>query len=181
MKGDLRPILYPIVFILFNTFFFLPHSFGQRTKVKIIESKNLRTFDQVIKLDQFKDKVTYVDLWGVHCIPCIEEFQFNSKLKDHFKNQPVEYLYIAVDYGHPDDGDIWKKMIQDKNLVGFNLIASNELYKNIWQSLKDSVETMYLVPHYIIVNKKGGISFGDAARPSANDTLYNQIQSVLNN
>jgi len=41
--------------------------------------------------------------WGTRCIPCIEEFAFNNELKEEFKNQPVEYLYLAVDYGHPDD------------------------------------------------------------------------------
>jgi thiol-disulfide isomerase/thioredoxin len=159
--------------------FILVVSFKSDNNIHFIEDKNLKTFEQVIRLNQFKDKVIYVDLWGTRCIPCIEEFAFNNELKEKFKDQPVEYLYLAVDYGHPDDYSRWKEMVQDKKLFGYNMLISASLYKEVWNIIKDSVKEMYLIPHYIIVDKKGKIVYADAARPSAKDSVYRELQAAL--
>jgi len=31
---------------------------------------------------------------------------------------PIEYLYLAVDYGYPDDEQRWRQMAAEKNLTG---------------------------------------------------------------
>lgn len=155
-------------------------SISGENEIHFIEDKNLKTFDQVIQLDQFQGKVIYIDLWGTRCKPCIEEFSFNSFLKERFKQEPVEYLYLAVDYGHADDEARWKEMVQAKNLTGYNMLITASLYKEIWNIIKDNVRDMYLIPHYIILNKKGKIAYADAARPSEKETLYHQVQLVLN-
>jgi thiol-disulfide isomerase/thioredoxin len=154
-------------------------SFKSDSNIHFIEDKNLKTFKQVIQLNQFKNKIVYIDLWGTRCIPCIEEFAFNDAVKEKFKNKPVEYLYLAVDYGHPDDHSRWKEMTQDKKLTGYNMLISASLYKEVWNIIKDSVKSMYLIPHYIILDKKGKIVYADAARPSAKDNLYRQLQFAL--
>src|SRR5215216_3401990 len=160
IKSNLQ-LAFGISLCLLGIFTFLV-SFKSDNNIHFIEDKNLKTFKQVIQLNQFKDKAVYIDLWGTRCIPCIEEFEFNNILKEKFKNEPVEYLYLAVDYGHPDDHTRWKEMVQDKNLAGYNMLISASLYKEIWNIIKDSVETMYLIPHYIILDKKGKIVHADA-------------------
>lgn len=159
--------------------FILLLSFNPDGNIHFIEDKNLKTFKQVIRLSQFKGKVVYVDIWGTRCIPCIEQFTFNNALKEKFEKEQIEYLYLAVDYGHPDDHTRWKEMVQDKNLTGYNMLISSSLYKEVWNIIKDSVKTMYLIPHYIIIDKKGKIAYADAERPGAKETLYRQLKSAL--
>lgn len=153
-------------------------SFRPTNDIQFIEAKNLKTFDQLRQLPQFKNKVVYIDMWGTRCIPCIEEFAFGSALKDTFRNKPVEYLYLAVDYGHPDDEQRWRKMAEEKRLTGHHIL-SKELYMDTWRTIKDSVKDMYMIPHYIILSKEGKIAFADAQRPSTKEKLYSQLQSVI--
>ena len=178
MIKSIPQLLFKICIYLPAGFIFLV-SFKSDNIIHFIEDNNLKTFEQVIRLNQFKDKVIYIDLWGTRCIPCIEEFAFNNELKEKFKNQPVEYLYLAVDYGHPDDYTRWKAMVQNKKLIGYNMLISASLYKEVWSIIKDSVKEMYLIPHYIIVDKKGKIVYADAARPSAKDAVHGQLENAL--
>jgi thiol-disulfide isomerase/thioredoxin len=166
---------------LFLATFFSAHLYGQSTAVATIDVKATASIDAIIHLPEFKNKVLVIDVWGVHCEPCLEEFPFNAALRDRFKNKPVEFVYLSLDYGHPDDKDRWSKMIKDRNLVGYNIFISMNTYSSIWEPIKNkiSTESMYLIPHYIIVDTKSNILFPDAARPSTKEILYNQIQSIL--
>jgi thiol-disulfide isomerase/thioredoxin len=166
------------------TFYFTSFPFlatCQSEKVKTIEAYEIGSLDSILNLKEFSGKTVYIDIWGVHCIPCIEEFDFNESLRNRFKGEPVEFLYLSLDYGHKDDKNLWHKMIHDKNLVGYNVFISAKLYLNIWKSIQDSINKkyMYLIPHYIITDPKGKIAFADAARPSTHDSLYHQIEAVV--
>jgi hypothetical protein len=44
-------------------------------------------------------------------------------------------VYLALDYGHPDDREIWSKMIKDKNLAGYNIFISMKTYMNVWEPI----------------------------------------------
>lgn len=68
-------------------------------------------------------------------------------------------------------------MVQGKNRTGYNMLISAQLYLNARDVVKDSVETIYYIPHYIIVDKKGKIAYANAARPGE-DILYNQLQRM---
>lgn len=154
---------------------------SQSSKVKTINGYGISSLDSLLMRKEFTGKVVYIDIWGVHCIPCIEEFAFNEPLKKQFNSKDVAFLYLSLDYDHKDDNDLWRKMIQAKNLVGYNMFISAKFYMNIWNSIRDSVDKkdMYLIPHYIIADRTGKIAFADAARPSSQDILYSQIEAVL--
>lgn len=154
---------------------------SQSAKVKIINGYGISSLDTLLMQKEFTGKVVYIDIWGVHCIPCIEEFAFNEPLKNRFNGKEVAFLYLSLDYDHKDDNALWRKMIQAKSLVGYNVFISAKFYMNIWNSIRDSVnkKDMYLIPHYIIADRTGKIAFADAARPSSQDVLYNQIEAVL--
>lgn len=154
---------------------------SQSSKVKTINGYKISSLDSVLIQKEFAGKVVYIDIWGVHCIPCIEEFAFNEPLKNKFNSEDVVFLYLSLDYEHKDDYELWRKMIRTKNLIGYNMFISAKFYMNIWNSIRDSVDKkdMYLIPHYIIADRNGKIAFADAARPSSHDVLYNQIEAVL--
>lgn len=180
MKNQKRKSIL-VTFIMFSITFFSNPVFSQSSKVKTISGYKISSLDSVLMQREFAGKVVYIDIWGVHCIPCLEEFAFNEPLKNRFNSKDVSFLYLSLDYDHKDDYDLWRKMIQAKNLVGYNMFISAKFYMNIWNSIRDSVnkKDMYLIPHYIIADRNGKIAFADAARPSSHDILYNQIEAVL--
>lgn len=167
--------------MLLSFSFFTKTVSSQSAKVRTINGYGISSLDSVLMRKEFTGKVVYIDIWGVHCIPCIEEFAFNEPLKKQFSSKDVAFLYLSLDYDHKDDNDLWLKMIQTKNLIGYNMFISAKFYMNIWNSIRDSVnkKNMYLIPHYIIADRNGKIAFADAARPSSHDILYNQIEAVL--
>lgn len=146
--------------------------------MKVLEG-NFKQVDDVFKNPLLTGKTVYVDLWGTRCVPCIEEFAFNAELKEHFKNELVEYLYLAVDYPIPGGKLEWNNMISEHNLQGYHSFITGDLYLKIWESIKDSVETMHLIPHYLILDKNGKVAYANAARPSSKETLYKQIETVM--
>lgn len=170
-----------VTLMMFSISFFPEPVSSQSAKVKTIKGYGISSLDSVLMQKEFAGKVVYIDIWGVHCIPCIEEFAYNEPLKNRFNGKDVAFLYLSLDYDHKDDYDLWRKMIQAKNLIGYNMFISAKFYMNIWNSIRDSVnkKDMYLIPHYIIADRNGKIAFADAARPSSQDILYNQIEAVL--
>jgi thiol-disulfide isomerase/thioredoxin len=166
---------------VFTITLFSGNAFCQTDSVGTIDSKGTESFETIIHLPQFKDKVLFIDVWGVHCEPCLEEFAFNAPLRDRFKNKAVAYVYLSLDYGHADDKERWSKMIKDKNLVGYNMFISMKTYMGLWEPIKSKIskESQYVIPHYIIVDTKKNIVFPDAERPGTTNKLYGQIQSIL--
>lgn len=155
--------------------------FAQSEGIQVINIDSARSLKEVLQQKMFRDKLVYIDIWGVHCIPCIEEFDHSDTLKKIFRNQKLAFLYLSLDYGHKDDRDIWLEMIKQKKLDGFHGFLSSDLYMKIWSDLKGSIpkNEMYLIPHYLITDSSGKIVVPDAARPSTGMELYTQITEAL--
>lgn len=160
-------------------YYYSTKHFKGNEQVKIVNSSNLKLFGDILKIRELKGQVVYVDVWGTFCGPCIKEFEYGIDLKNRFKNSSVAFLYLASPYGRADDEFRWKKMIQSKNLYGYHLLMTNDLYEDFWDSLKDSIPTSYQIPHYIIVGRDGRILNYNAPRPSSKIILYEQIERAL--
>jgi len=152
----------------------------------IEDSTNVfKEIDDFFKLDQFKGKVVYVDVWGTRCGPCIKEFAFNKELKDRFQNKDVEYLYLCSPYSMTRDSlniELWKKLIVKHNLDGLNVFMSNECYiDGFFEKYSDEYteREQYGIPAYLLVNKKGEITNFKAPRPSTKEKLYKEIEDLL--
>ncbi len=150
-------------------------------KIQIINRPDLKSFNQIIGLHEFNGQVIFIDVWGTLCGPCIKEFNFDSELQTRFKNEPVTFLFLATSYDRADDKFRWKQMIQEKQLFGKHFLLTTELYYDFWNTIKDSINTMYQIPHYLIIGKNGKILIANAERPSSKEKLYGQIQWALKN
>lgn len=164
--------------ILFTAYIFYPSTYKGSDKIILMDNQDLNSLDDIIKMDYFKDKVVFIDIWGTYCDTCLNEFDSVKQLKERYKNQPVEFLYLCS-ISRMDQEMKWKKIIQEKNLEGYHIAINNQQYYNIWETMKDNVDQMYSIPHYLIA-KNGKVIIYKSSAPSSGEKLYSELDSVLN-
>ena len=148
-------------------------------------TKIFNTIDDIIQIEALRDKGVYIDLWGTRCGPCLMEFQHLPALKKTFKNDSIVFLYLCSPYTkewNDENAELWKKLIVKHDLEGINLLMTAECYTDgLYEKYKDkfSPRTMYMIPRYLLVNKKGKIVNFNAPRPSSREKIYDAIQLLL--
>lgn len=110
-------------------------------------------------LEDLKGKYVYIDVWATWCGPCLGEIPSLKKVEEEYKNKNITFVSISIDTDA--DYDKWKKMVDDKDLAGVQLIADNN-----WHS--DFVENYAIqgIPRFLLLDPDGNIISADAPRPS---------------
>jgi len=152
----------------------------------MIDSANVfPTIDKILELNELKNKVVFVDIWGTRCPPCLKEFQELPGLKHRFQNESVAFLYLCSPYTVKRDKQnekLWKALVLKNDLKGINVLISSDCYgKGFFDKYKDkySDARKYAIPTYLLVDKKGKIRDFDAPRPSKGKLLYDEIEKLL--
>jgi len=57
----------------------------------------LEGLEEVLDLNQYKNKVLLIDFWATWCPPCMQSMPFLNTLRNEFKEQGFEILAINVD------------------------------------------------------------------------------------
>lgn len=152
--------------------------FTESLKVRKLNGQKSPTFDfenhkgGKTKLDDFKGKYVYVDVWATWCGPCRAEIPHLKKLEEHYHgNKNVVFVSISVD--KVKDHDKWKNFVVENELGGVQLFADND-----WNS--DFVKGYQIngIPRFIIIGPDGNIVNADAPRPSSKD-IYTTFDSLL--
>lgn len=119
-----------------------------------------------IELSKYKNKIIVLDFWASWCKPCIAAIPSINKLREEFKNEPVEFIAISVD----DNKTAWKNAVEKNKYNGIQLLDSEELlatyYKVLW------------FPKYVILDKNGKVITDDAPGPQTGE-LEKLIRIVL--
>ena len=68
----------------------------------------------IVRLSDFKGKIIYLDFWGTWCYPCIQEIPDAISLQEKFRNKPVVFIYVALEYDEKNIAD-WKHFIEGEN------------------------------------------------------------------
>lgn len=113
----------------------------------------------IVKLNDFKGKFVYIDVWATWCGPCKQEIPYLIKLEEKYRGKDIEFVSISVD--EIKNKEKWKKMVADKNLGGVQLIADNSLNSDFMS--KFSIRG---IPRFILIAPDGSIVKRSAPRPS---------------
>jgi thiol-disulfide isomerase/thioredoxin len=111
------------------------------------------------RLDDFKGKFVYIDIWATWCGPCVREIPFLQKLEEKYRDKNIVFVSISID--KQNDVDKWKKMVKDKELGGVQLLADND-----WNSDFVKAFGVKSIPRFILINPNGVIVHAVADRPS---------------
>lgn len=110
-------------------------------------------------LDDLNGKNVYIDVWATWCGPCIAEIPALKELEKTYHGKNIEFVSISID--DYKDKEKWKKMVENKELKGTQLIADKD-----WKS--DFVKQYAIngIPRFILLDTEGNIVSADAPRPS---------------
>ncbi|WP_298156301.1 TlpA disulfide reductase family protein [Flavobacterium sp.] len=145
----------------------------QKAKEKLVGSAS-PSFDYVnhkggkTKLEDFKGKYVYVDVWATWCGPCRGEIPFLKKAEEALEGKNIEFVSISID--ELKNTDKWKTFVTEKALGGTQLLADKD-----WNS--DFVRAYGIdgIPRFILIGPDGKIVNPDAPRPSSQ-----QLEQYLN-
>jgi thiol-disulfide isomerase/thioredoxin len=112
-------------------------------------------------LSDFKGQIVYLDFWASWCGSCLREIPSLLKLKDAYKGKPIAFVAISID----DDKSAWEKMVNEKQLKGYQLHA-----EKAWQSDAAKHYQVYGVPTFVLIDGEGKIIEYPATRPSDPET-----------
>ncbi len=123
-----------------------------------------------MRLSDLKGKVVYIDFWSRSCAPCIAEMPDAKKVKEHFKDKPVAFVYVSL-----DDDATWRKAIKDFDISGVHTHLGNGRDAALTKLYKAES-----IPSYYLVDKTGRYARVDRVeRPSSVEALIGQIEKLL--
>lgn len=122
----------------------------------------------LVKLESFKGKLVYIDIWSTWCAPCIKELPDLDHLQTLFKDENIVFISICQN----DNKEFWKKVVIANKLQGIHIFVDDADNK----FLSDYLVTG--VPRFILIDKNGYIIDSEARRPS-NPALKEQIEELL--
>lgn len=112
------------------------------------------------KLEDFKGKYVYIDVWATWCGPCRAEIPFLKKTEEAYHGKNIEFVSLSID--PQKDHDKWKKFVDDKQLGGVQIMADKD-----WNSDFVKAYAIQGIPRFILIGPDGKIVNADAPRPSS--------------
>ncbi|TDE06141.1 TlpA family protein disulfide reductase [Flavobacterium hiemivividum] len=123
------------------------------------------------KLEEFRGKYVYIDVWATWCAPCRVEIPFLKKLEEKYHDKNIVFVSLSID--QKKDVEKWKKLIKDKELGGVQVFADND-----WNSQFVKDYNITGIPRFIIIDPNGNIVKADAPRPSS-PTIEAEFDALL--
>lgn len=152
---------------------YLQQSFG----LKKLNGTNSPSFNYenhkggTTKLEDFKGKYVYIDVWATWCGPCRAEIPHLKKTEENYHGKNIEFVSISID--QQKDHEKWKNFVTEKQLGGVQLMADKD-----WNSDFAKGYGITGIPRFILIGPDGKIVNADAPRPSSPE-LSKLLDSVV--
>lgn len=124
------------------------------------------------KLESFKGKYVYIDIWATWCGPCMREIPFLQTLEEKYHDKNIAFVSISID--KQTDFKKWESVVKEKNLGGVQLFADND-----WNSDFAKSFNVTSIPRFILIDPNGKVVKAVAERPS-NPELIKVLDDLLN-
>lgn len=126
------------------------------------------TEGQTIKLDQYKGKYVYVDVWASWCIPCIQMIPHFQSLEQDYKDENIVFVALSID----SDQKKWMNKVNQLNLKG----------NQLWDSQGEFSKLMNIsgIPHYLLYDTEGRLLEYKTYAPNS-EKLKNKLNELLKN
>ncbi|PRZ26088.1 TlpA family protein disulfide reductase [Flavobacterium granuli] len=124
------------------------------------------------KLEDFRGKYVYIDVWATWCGPCRTEIPFLKKMEEKYHGKNIVFLSMSID--KLKDIEKWKTMIKEKELGGVQVFADND-----WNSQFVKDFNITGIPRFILIDPNGKIVKADAPRPSSAN-IQVELDALLN-
>lgn len=125
-----------------------------------------------VRINDFKGKLIYIDIWTTGCMPCMAEAPYLSKLEHEMEGKDIVFLSISCDSGL----EVWKRTIKQYHLTSAHLLRMNGGYNDpFFVKVGKSG-----VPRFLILDKAGKmLDYNSCKRPS-NPLLKIYLTELLN-
>ena len=150
----------------------------QNAKIKNeIAGKPSKSFNYVnrkggkTKLEDFKGKYVYIDVWATWCGPCRAEIPFLKKIEEKYHKKNIEFVSISIDVNK--DYEKWKNFVTEKQLGGVQLFADKD-----WSSDFITSFGINSIPRFLLIDPQGNVVDADAVRPSSPE-LVSTLDKLL--
>ncbi|SHF90632.1 Thiol-disulfide isomerase or thioredoxin [Flavobacterium fluvii] len=124
------------------------------------------------KLEDFRGKYVYIDVWATWCGPCRAEIPFLKKTEEMYHDKNIVFVSISVDVDK--DHDKWKNFVAEKQLGGVQLFADKNWYSDFITSYG-----INSIPRFILIHPNGTVVKANASRPSSTQ-LKEELDKLLN-
>lgn len=124
------------------------------------------------KLEDFKGKYVYIDIWATWCGLCRAEIPSLKKIEEMYHDKNIVFVSISVDVDK--DHDKWKNFVTEKQLGGVQLFADKNWYSDFITHFGITG-----IPRFILIDPSGKVVKSDAARPSS-PQLKEELDKLLN-
>jgi len=124
---------------------------------------------QLVDLKRMQGKVILISFWATWCKPCIQEFQFENKLKSELNSEDFELVSICLG----SNEEQWHKVLKTHPLQAINLFAGEDEQKKLYDIYK-----IRALPHYTLMDRKGRLIENNTLRPS-DKNLRNKIDLAI--
>ncbi|WP_396193382.1 TlpA family protein disulfide reductase [Flavobacterium sp.] len=115
------------------------------------------------------NKVIVVDLWTLSCASCIESFPQFEDLKNQYK-EDKEVAFFSINI-YRNENEKFRSIKYLKNFTFINFYHNTSLFKKL---------NFNSVPNYIVINKKGEITYLGSLNLGKFET-YNNIHEIIKN
>ena len=140
--------------------------YAENAKIKELNGKPSPKFafenykGGISKLEDFRGKYVYIDVWATWCAPCRAEIPFLKKIEEKYHDKNIEFVSISID--QVKDKEKWKAMVSNKQLGGVQLFADKD-----WNSQFVKDYGINGIPRFILIDPNGNVVNASADRPSS--------------